>query len=178
MAMSPRDRNMLIVLGVVVVAALAFFFLTGGEPADDTAAPTPAVSPPPPVVEPTPEAPKQRFRFFSGRDPFLPLVVADTGTGGRGTTPAQTGTDGVEEPPPDAEQDAGGGATTTVGGHSVTLIDISGGTVQVEVDGQTYTVSEGERFAGNFRLTGIQGTCASFTHGDEPFTLCEGGERK
>jgi hypothetical protein len=119
---------------------------------------------------------KQRFRFFSGRDPFLPLVVATEGTGGRGTTAAQV--EGVEEPPPDAEQNAGNGASTTVGGHDVTLINISGGTVQVEVDGQTYTVTDGERFAGNFRLTDIQGNCATFTHGDEPFTLCEGGELK
>ncbi|HEX9891030.1 MAG TPA: hypothetical protein VGB28_03115 [Actinomycetota bacterium] len=175
--MSPRDRNALIALGVIAVAALAFFlFVGGGEPEEQAAAPTPSVAPPP-VVEPTPEVSRPRFRFFSGRDPFLPLV-SDEGPGAQGTTPAQTGTDGVEEPPPDAEQTAGGGATTQVGGHSVTLIDISGDTVQVEVDGTTYTVSEGERFAGTFRLTNIQGSCASFTHGDEPFTLCEGGERK
>jgi hypothetical protein len=50
--------------------------------------------------------------------------------------------------------------------------------VQVEVDGQTFTVSEGEEFSDNFRVESIQGTCASFLFGDEPFTLCEGGERK
>ena len=172
--MSPRDRNALIALGVIAVLALGFFlFVGGGGEPDEEAAPTPVPSPPPPV-EPTPGAKTPRFRFLSGRDPFLPLVVAEAGTGGRGTTPAGT----VEEPPPGAEEDAAGGATTAVGGHSVTLISISGDTVQVEVDGQTFSVSEGERFNDNFRLVSIDGSCARFTHGDESFTLCEGGELK
>ncbi|HVM11897.1 MAG TPA: hypothetical protein VM638_05420, partial [Actinomycetota bacterium] len=121
------------------------------------------------------------FRFFAGRDPFLPLIVADIGTGGRETTEAQTGDDGtgtVEEPAPDAEQRAQDGGGTSVGGHRVTLVDISGNRAQVTVDGETYTVREGERFAGSFRLVSIDGSCATFQHGDESFTLCEGGERK
>ncbi len=50
--------------------------------------------------------------------------------------------------------------------------------VQVEIDGETFTVGEGEQFADNFRLVSVQGTCANMLFGDESFTLCEGGERK
>lgn len=186
MAMSPRDRRALIILGVLAAAAAAFFFLTrgGGEPPEEAAPPTTA---PPPVVtpSPTPTGRPPRFTFFSGRDPFLPLVVEPvTGGAPSGETPAPGASPGapVVEPSPGAE----GGVTpeggTTIGGHSVTIIDVftqdGQQMVQVEVDGQTFTVGEGEEFSDNFRVESIQGTCVSFLFGDEPFTLCEGGERK
>jgi hypothetical protein len=98
--MSSRERNLLIILGVAVLAVGGFFLFTslGGE--EEQAAPTPVPSPPP--VEATPgteageppsEAP-QVFRFFGGRDPFVPLIVAEAGAGGAETAPAETG----EEP--------------------------------------------------------------------------------
>ncbi len=44
---------------------------------------------------------------------------------------------------------------------------------QVEVDGVVYTVAEGQRFDGNFKLTRIHGSCAEFLFGEQSFTLCQ-----
>jgi hypothetical protein len=180
--MSARERNLLIILGVAVLAAGGFFLFTslGGE---EQTAPTPVPSPPP--VEATPgteageppsEAPRV-FRFFGGRDPFVPLIVAEAGAGGAATTPAETG-EAVEPVPEGAEeeQEDQGGFT---GGKMVTVIDvIDADTVQVAVDGQTFTVDEGEQFAENFEVASVSGSCARFLFGDESFTLCKGGAPK
>jgi hypothetical protein len=172
-----------IILGVLAAAAAAFFFLTqgGGEPPEEAAPPTTA---PPPAVTPSPSpaARPPRFTFFSGRDPFLPLVVAPEAGGEAPTGEEPTGETPVTEPSPGAEGEAVTETGTTIGGHTVRIIDIfqQGGeqVVQVEIDGETFVVSEGEEFSDNFRLESIQGACADFLFGDEPFTLCEGGERK
>jgi hypothetical protein len=75
----------------------------------------------------------------------------------------------------------GGGTSGQVGGHTVTLIDIftSNGTtrVQVEVDGQVYTVTLGETFGDGFELVGIEGSCARFLFKGEQFTLCENPQK-
>jgi len=181
--MSSRERTLLIVLGVAVLAAGGFFLFTslGGE--EEQTAPTPVPSPPPieatpgtEAGEPPSEAPRV-FRFFGGRDPFVPLIVAEAGAGGAATAPAETG-DAVEPVPEGAEEeqeDEGGFA----GGKMVTVIDvIDADTVQVEVDGETFTVDEGERFADNFEVASVSGSCARFLFGDESFTLCKGGAPK
>jgi hypothetical protein len=181
--MSTRERTLLIVLGVIVVAAGGFFLFTslGGE--EEQTAPTPVPSPPPVEAapgteagEPPAEAPRV-FRFFGGRDPFVPLIVAEAGAGGAVTTPAETG-EAVEPVPEGAEeeQEDQGGFT---GGKMVTVIDvIDADTVQVEVDGQTFTVDEGDQFAENFEVASVSGSCARFLFGDESFTLCKGGAPK
>lgn len=182
--MSARERNLLIVLGVIVLAAGGFFLFTslGGE--DETTAPTPVPSPPPidatpgtGAGEPPSEAP-QVFRFFGGRDPFVPLIVAEAGAGGAETAPAETEEGGVQPVPEGAEEDQedlGGFA----GGKMVTVIDvIDADTVQVEVDGETFTVDEGEQFAENFEVASVSGNCARFLFGDESFTVCKGGAPK
>jgi hypothetical protein len=196
MALSPRDRRALILLGAAAgVALLAFVFLNvlrggGGEevappPPISTGGPTPA-----PTVSPTP-TPRETLPpvvLAGSRDPFsIPPALQTgspppsgsvspppTGTGttppGTGTTPPPTGT-GTPTPTPTTP---GGGQSTTIGDHTVVLIDIfKGGTkVQVEVDGTVFTVSVGETFDGNFRLVSISGSCARFVFGDEGFTLC------
>jgi hypothetical protein len=187
--MSARERNLLIILGVVVLAVGGFFLFTslGGE--EEQSAPTPVPSPP--AVEATPgteageppsEAPRV-FRFFGGRDPFVPLIVAEAGAGGAGTTPAETDetpTDGgdvqpVPEGAEEGQEDLGGVA----GGKMVTVIDVvDADTVQVDVDGDAFTVDEGEQFAQNFEVASVSGTCARFLFGDESFTICKGGAPK
>jgi hypothetical protein len=192
MEMSARERNLLILLGVIAVAGLAWFLLFGGGGDDEEAAPTPVTPPsPPPTAEPVPPEPGRRpprtFAFFGGRDPFVPLVVAEEGAGGTGTAAAPTEptdgevpTDGFE--PTDGGQDGDGAGPVAMGGREVVLIDVftRGGeqVVQVSVDGETFVVDEGERFAGNFEVTSIEGTCATFLFGDESFTLCEGERPK
>jgi hypothetical protein len=199
MAMSTRERTLLIIVGVLAVGALAWFLIFGGGgDAEEDAAPTPVTPPsPPPTAEP-PELPVPRpprtFAFFGGRDPFEPLVVAEAGAGGTGTAaaPTEPGEDGAPsdgETPSDGFQptngddgDGGGGAPVSIGGREVVLIDIftRGGesVAQVSVDGQTYVAGEEDRFAGNFEVTSIERTCATFLFGDESFTLCEGERPK
>jgi hypothetical protein len=194
--MSTRERTMLIVLGVIVVAAGAFFLLTRGGEEPEQAAPAPTSPPqvaPGPVTRPP--KPPRTPTFFGGRDPFVPLVVPPvTGTGTTdGTTdgtqdggaPTDDGaptdggqpTDGVTPPQGPGQQPG-----VTVGSRSVVVIDVftrnGREVVQVEVDGRTYTVGEGDTFAQNFQVTSISGTCATFLFGDESFTTCEGGRPK
>lgn len=186
--MARRERNLLILLGVIALLAGGFFLfnMLGGEEPQEQAAPTPSPSPPPVPAAPgtgvgEPQEPPRAVTFFGGRDPFVPLVVAASDTGATAATDGETAATGevppaggpVEEPAPGAEAQELPGAT--VGGHQVTLVDIvDGDTVQVEVDGQTSTVNEGQQFAGNFELVSVSGNCARFLFGDESFSLCQG----
>jgi membrane protein implicated in regulation of membrane protease activity len=82
----------------------------------------------------------------------------------------------VEEPSPGAEEETDGISVT---GRQVVLVDvIDEDTAQVEVDGETFTVNEGETFSENFELVSVEGTCARFLFGDESFSLCEGEAQK
>jgi len=185
--MSTRERNLLILLGVVAVAAAAFFLLTRGGEAPQRAAPTPTASPPPTVTTPPPgpppeeKVPPRAFGFFGGRDPFVPLVVAEAGAGGTGTTPAETAPDEpVETPPPDAEDEEA--ESVVKGGDRVQVVDVfvkdGREVVQVSVGGTVYVVGEGDTFARNFKVVSIDDPCATFLLGDDQFTLCEPGEKK
>ena len=74
---------------------------------------------------------------------------------------------------------AGAGTATTPGGgtsteRQVALVSIKGGTAKVTVDGTAYSVTEGERFADDYRAVDINSECASFESGTTAFTLCEG----
>jgi hypothetical protein len=65
----------------------------------------------------------------------------------------------------------GGGATAD---RKVTLVNVAGGKARVTVDGRSYTVAEGQRFASGYRAVDIGSECATFESGTTPFTLCEG----
>ncbi|MEW6059931.1 MAG: hypothetical protein AB1551_07330 [Actinomycetota bacterium] len=196
MALSPRDRKALIILGAVAgLAVVAFVLLKvlgggGGEEAASpsptatggpTVAPSPTVSPTPTPRETLPPAP-----LAGARDPFsIPPVLqtasgsASPTTSGSPTTsptgsPTTSPTGSPTTSPTETPTTPGGGSSTTIGGHTVVLLDIyAGGTkAQVEVDGEVYTLGEGEEFGDNFKLVSISGSCARFQYGDESFTLC------
>jgi hypothetical protein len=105
------------------------------------------------------------------KDPFRPVVGAagTEATGSTattvGTTTSTTGTATV----------SGSGATAE---REVVLEDVytrSGKRyVKVSVDGTSYTATEGERFAEEYRVLDIGGACATFESGPSRFTLCEG----
>ncbi len=62
-----------------------------------------------------------------------------------------------------------------LGGKTVVLLDTfkQGTRAQFEVDGTVYNVGIGDTFGGgSFELQSINGDCATFLYGDEPFTLC------
>lgn len=174
-SLQPRERTMLIVLGVVGVLGLAFLLLTvlgGGEEEDATiepprapratATPTPTETPPPETDE-----------AFEGRDPFQPLVVPAGPAGDESPPPGETGgpTDGG---------DANGDGVSDGESRRVTLLDIfeDDGDLMatVEVGGDQFTVAEGETFAESFRLLDLTEECGQFVFGDERFTLCIGQE--
>lgn len=201
MALSPRDRRAMIILGVVVLiagVAAVFFLLSGDDGATQETAPTQVALPSPDAAPPPeegegeekgekkPERKKRaQFTFFAGRDPFNPLVVETTAATG-GTTETSGTTEGTGGTTGGTGTGGGGqvekGESMTVGGRTIVLIDIftQGGEekVQVEVDGEAFVVAEGETFSGNFQLVAINGGCASFLFGDQSFSLCEPGERK
>jgi hypothetical protein len=175
--MNQRERTMLIVLGVVAVLAGGFFLLSGGE--ETPPPPGPTIGPiGQPTVQPTPSGPPKLppLAIFGGRDPFFPLIREDT-TGGLPPTVSPTGSPGPSVSP--APTPTGGG--NGVGGHDVRVLDVfvrdGEELVQVEVDGDVFTVGEGDTFAGNFKVVSIDGRCATFLFGDEQFTLCEPGVR-
>jgi hypothetical protein len=105
------------------------------------------------------------------KDPFRPVVAAggtdttgSTATTAATTTTTTTGTATV----------SGSGATAE---REVALEDVytrSGKRyVTVSVDGTSYTATEGERFADEYRVLDIGGACATFESGPARFTLCE-----
>jgi hypothetical protein len=180
MAMSPRDRRLLIIMGAVVGVALIFFVVTHKKGAD-TVALTPGVAAPAPAgvaatpataLSPSPQ--KSAKLVFSGRDPFVPLVVE--------TTAPDAGASPVAGVSPAGTVGSGnGGSSQSVGGSTVTLDNIftvgSTQKAQVDVDGTVYTVEAGDSFAGNYQLVSISGTCANFTFGDQAFSLCETAQK-
>ena len=117
----------------------------------------------------------------SVKDPFKPLVstgsaaaatesgvTADSGpatatTVATGSTVAGAGTGTAGTP--------GGGSTAE---RKVALVSIANGTAKVTVDGTPYSVTEGERFADDYRAVDINSECASFESASTDFTLCEG----
>jgi hypothetical protein len=95
-------------------------------------------------------------------------VTADSGsatatTVATGSTVAGAGTGTASTP--------GGGSTAE---RKVALVSIANGTAKVTVDGTAYSVTEGERFADDYRAVDINSECASFESASTAFTLCEG----
>jgi hypothetical protein len=169
MALSPRDKRLLMVFGVLSVLAVGFLVLrmmgSSGDSADGSGPVSPGlnVALPPAMPKPS-EAPPPELLVFAGRDPFLALI-------------APVASDSAEAPPVNpTDVPASGEETAEVEEHVVTLLDVfkQDGVDMVEVnsDGTAYTVAEGNEFGLFFKLVAVNGSCASFLHGETPFTLC------
>jgi len=188
---------------VVLLGAVWFFFLKGDAEPEVVAETPPVAEAAPPSVDegvvedPEGEArapgkgPKETTEVFAPKDPFEPLIspagAATTDTSG--STDAAGDTDDSGDPTVDEspiEDDGtggsggggGGGNTQGVGGREVVLKDVSTNpgdkSASVNVDGVTYDVLPGDRFAENFKLVTVYGKCATMLFGDDQFTLCEG----
>ena len=179
------------VLGFLLVAFFLFNNLSGGG--DDGAIPTlPPITTAPgggggdsgtPTVSPSNGISPQPV--FTGRDPFsIPPALATTiipsgsgsstvpPSGSVTSSPSQSGSSTPTTTPPSTP---GGNSSLVLGGKTVVLLDtFKGGTrAQFEVDGTVYNVGIGDTFGGgSFELQSINGDCATFLYGDEPFTLC------
>jgi len=163
MIRSPRDRRALTILGLGLVLVVAAYVLFAGR-THGSARLSGAPGSEAPVAAGQPLVSRSPLLIFSGRDPFLPLI---SNSPAPGPTVSPAGSPG---------SNPGGGSSASIGGHNVVLDSIftvnGSQKVQVEVDGHVYTVSPGGSFAGNFRLVSISGSCASFTFGDQSFSLC------
>ena len=183
MKLSKRDRRLLIGVAVVAVLGIGVFVLKGmshkGAPSAGPAAAAPnsstgssaAIVPSPsPVAGQQPTTARSPKLVFTGRDPFVPLIVA-------ATSPVSSGSSPTVSPAGSASSAPGGGSSQSIGGHTVVLDDIftDNGVqkAQVEVDGTVYTVAPGDTFASSYQLVSISGTCGDFLFGDQAFTLCE-----
>lgn len=169
---SQSEKRMLLILGIIVVLAglfLVFTQLGGDEPitVPDTPRPTQTSE----ATETPRERPPETDEAFEGKDPFEPLVTAGAPGNGQPTNGNGNG-------------NGDGNGTVVDGGNGearvVALVDIF--TVDgerfatVTVDGESFTVAEGETFADEFRLLNLTRRCGDFVHGDERFTLCVGQE--
>jgi hypothetical protein len=186
-------RQMLLVAALVgvlllIVGLLVLRPLLGGTreevpvPPAVTAGAAPATTPqligPSTSVAPTGEA------VGSVKDPFRPLVGTGTAAAATESGLTATGDAGAATPTTIAATQstvpgaAAGTATAPGGGttaeRKVALVNVSGGSAKVTVDGTAYTVQEGESFAGDYRAVDIGSECATFESGTTPFTLCEG----
>lgn len=171
MAESGSDRGVWLLLGSIVVAVcgVALLVTTSGPRSVNAAGSGGPFAPGPPGST---QSPGHVSHLFSGRDPFAPFGQQTTTT--PPTSPGQTPSGSPSTTPPSGS--SGGSSSVQIGGHSVLLDDIftANGVkkAQVEVDGVVYTVAVGQTFAGNFKLTSISGSCASFLFGDQSFRLC------
>jgi hypothetical protein len=178
---------LVLVFGLLVLRPL----LSGGTdeaatPPAVTAAAAPATTPQ--LINPSTTVAPSGAATGSVKDPFRPLVTAGTAaaTGGAGVTPAPGAGTAVGSPTATTiaavqptVPGAGAGTATTPGGgaaaeRKVTLVNVANGKAKVSVDGASYTVEEGESFAGDYRAVDINSQCATFESGTTPFTLCEG----
>jgi hypothetical protein len=172
---------LLLIVGLLVLRPL----LGGTEeevvaPPAVTAGAAPATTPqligPSSSVAPTGEA------AGSVKDPFRPLVTAGGAAAATGSGGTVTGGGTVTPTTIAATQStvpgAAAGTATAPGGataeRKVTLVEVAGDSAKVSVDGTSYTVQEGESFAGDYRAVDIGSECATFESGTTPFTLCEG----
>jgi len=171
-----RQRVLLLVLAVVLLVVLAVAvarpLLSGRSEVAAPAAP-PATTTPASSTTSVPTTTVESGQpLGSSKDPFRPLVVAG-GVGATATTVSSQST----------VPGSGGGTATVPGGGStaerkVTLLNVfsRSGTryAKLSVDGSSYTVKEGDSFAGDYRVVDIGSACATFESGTTPFTLCEG----
>ncbi len=174
-----RQRLLVLALAGVLVVALVLLvarpLLLG---ASQVEAPVTTAAAAPATTTPSTTTAESGRPLGSTKDPFRPLVAAGAAAAGTAGATATTSSSGQATAP-----GAGGGTATVPGGGStaerkVTLLNVfsRSGTryAKLSVDGSSYTVKEGESFAGDYRVVDIGSACATFESGTTPFTLCEG----
>jgi hypothetical protein len=179
MALSPRDKRAVTILGGIAGVALVGFLLMtvlGGGGGEEAAIPPVLGGGGGPSASPTPSTPRQTLPpvvLAGSRDPFSPPPVFASPSGG--VSPSSGGTGGGGTGTPTQTPTApGGGSSSTLGGHTVVLDTIfdHGTKAQIEVDGTVFTVTVGHTFDTNFRLASISGACARVEFGDHAATIC------
>jgi hypothetical protein len=188
MNLSDRDKRILKIAGPVLAGILALFLvfnlLSGGdEPAAiGPVLPTGVTPVPTPTDSGSPGPTASPVVVFAGRDPFSipPVFPAPTSTFPSTSSSVSTST---STSPPTSPASPTPTPTTPSGGNSqdftgktIVLLDVFSrqgeDMAQVTVNSNLYTVTVGQRFAQNFELVSVSGSCANFLHVEESFTLC------
>jgi hypothetical protein len=183
----PRQQQLLLVAALTAVLALVLGLLVlrpllrgqaeevATPPAVTAgAAPTPTTTAPSTqLIGPSTTLSSTGGAAGSAKDPFKPLVTTGSAAAtGSAEATTESGLTATTVP------GAGAGTATAPAGGSaerkVTLASVANGRAKVTVDGTAYTVTEGERFAEDYRAVDIGDECATFESGTTPFTLCEG----
>jgi hypothetical protein len=183
MALSPRDKRAVTILGGVAGVALVGFLLMtvlGGGGGEEAATPPPILgggTASGPSASPTPSTPRETLPpvvLAGARDPFSPPPALGSPGGGVSPSSGGTGGTGGTGTPTQTPTAPGGGSSSTLGDHTVVLDSIfdHGTKAQIEVDGTVYTVAVGHTFDSNFRLASISGSCARVESGDQAATIC------
>jgi hypothetical protein len=192
---NPREKRLLVVFAAIVVLAGAFLVFRSRGGGDDQAGagdlPGSQGSVSVPTESASPEPAPSPTLVFDGRDPFEPLFApvqtsaspTDTGSS---PAPTDTGTPapsapGTPSPEPSQTSTPPGGPHIDIEGHTITLLDIwtVDGVDWVSIflqnegdDGAILELWEGQDFEYVFKVTDVEDPCASFMHGEMPFTLC------
>ena len=180
MALSERDRKVLIIGGAVVGGLLVLFLLFnlfsgGGNEAAPPLTFSPGTSP---SVTTSPALTPSPVVSFGGRDPFsIPPALAPTTSTTSTSTSTSTSQSASQTQSPSSSPTAPSGSSTTIDGKTVVLLDTftKNGVekAQVEVNGKVYNGLEvGDTFDHTFEVRSISGQCASFLFGDQSFSLC------
>jgi hypothetical protein len=185
---------LIVVLGVLVVRPL----LSGGgdaQPApaalpsvSSTPAPTPA---PDGTTKPGPTSPGEdnpgtpaprtvspAILSRASKDPFQALLTPSDSSGGTTSDGGDTSGGSSGGGSDSGDQGGGGADSDTSSDHRVSMVAITGSgsdrTVEVTVDGTSYSGQQGDTIAGTYEVTDISSECADFSTDDGAFTLCEG----
>ena len=207
------DNRRAAIAGGVGVAILLVYLATrvlsggGGAPPGASTPPVSTTAPVaggPPGAAPTTTSPAAAGTpVYTSKDPFLPLVNLNAGSGSSGSGSSGSGASTGSGSSSTGSTGSGAGSssstTTTTGGGGASsagaapggstsptagqlfeVLDIfaSGSTTQasVQVDGSEYTVSPQDTFAGNYFVVdlSVSTQCGDFTHGGVPFHACKG----
>ena len=128
-------------------------------------------------VQRTPDAvPIETSKVFASKDPFEPLVdtgATSTATDDTGKNVA-TGSGNNKNKDTRETASAANPADRAPNQTSVSVVEVDDATVDVDVEGKVFRVTQGDRFARNFKLLFVDGKCASMLFGDDQFAICEG----
>jgi hypothetical protein len=158
---NPNRNRLVAVVGgglVLLLAALVLpKVLFGGGGGDDLGAPPEAAAPGSTTTTVAEAVPDLGVlpESFSTKNPFTPLVDTTPAAAATDEVPGATDTTGTGTEPTDVPADTTGGTTTEPDRESArfSLVEVYAGAdgapvASVQVDGSSYTVGEGDTFAG------------------------------
>lgn len=107
----------------------------------------------------------ETYEIFAPKDPFEPLVARSGGASAGGIPTASAGA---------VTATFEGAAADTGLHHELKVVRVDSNSALIVLDGNEFSVREGEIFGERFQLLSLADQCATMLFGDDQFTLCEG----